>query len=192
MASVNVLSSLGILEIEGKRGSGWWLVPGWREAPGIGLNLMLMFVSHSTRRTVDGERSTSQIWVPAETRLLQLCEFGQVPQLLWNWVFPWESGADDKNYKCNVVVVLTCVWPFCEYMDCGPPDSSVHEISPARILEWVAIFLSRDLPDPGIKPISPAAPSLAGSFFTTEPPGKLVNIKCVLKSFDYWSFSQQI
>ena len=70
-------------------------------------------------------------------------------------------------------------------MDCSPPDSSVHEMSPARILEWVAIFLSRDLPDPGIKPISPAAPSLAGSFFTTEPPGKLVNIKCVLKSFDY-------
>ena len=26
-----------------------------------------------------------------------------------------------------------------------------------------------DLPDPGIKPISPA---LAGGFFTTEPPGK--------------------
>ena len=26
-----------------------------------------------------------------------------------------------------------------------------------------------DLPDPGIKPVSPA---LAGGFFTTEPPGK--------------------
>ena len=42
-----------------------------------------------------------------------------------------------------------------------------------------------DLPDPGIKPISPVAPTLPGGFFTTEPPGKLVNIKCVLKSFDY-------
>ena len=31
-------------------------------------------------------------------------------------------------------------------------------------------FLSiGDLPDPGIKPVSPA---LAGGFFTTEPPGK--------------------
>ena len=29
-------------------------------------------------------------------------------------------------------------------------------------------FLSRDLPDPGIK----LAPALAGVFFTTEPPGK--------------------
>ena len=30
-----------------------------------------------------------------------------------------------------------------------------------------------DLPDPGIKPLSPA---LAGGFFTTEPPGKPVGI----------------
>ena len=29
-----------------------------------------------------------------------------------------------------------------------------------------------DLPNPGIKPMSPAAPALAGGFFTTEPPGK--------------------
>ena len=30
----------------------------------------------------------------------------------------------------------------------------------------------RDLPDPGIKPTSLAAPALAGRFFITEPPGK--------------------
>ena len=29
-----------------------------------------------------------------------------------------------------------------------------------------------NLPNPGIKPVSPAAPALAGGFFTTEPPGK--------------------
>ena len=29
-----------------------------------------------------------------------------------------------------------------------------------------------DLPDPGIEPISPVSPALAGRFFTTEPPGK--------------------
>ena len=28
-----------------------------------------------------------------------------------------------------------------------------------------------DLPDPGIEPVSPASPALAGRFFTTEPPG---------------------
>ena len=29
-----------------------------------------------------------------------------------------------------------------------------------------------DLPDPGIKPVSPESPALAGGFFTTEPQGK--------------------
>ena len=41
-------------------------------------------------------------------------------------------------------------------MDCSPPGSSVHGILQARILEWVAIAFSRDLPDTGIKPGSPA------------------------------------
>ena len=49
-------------------------------------------------------------------------------------------------------------------MNCSPPGSSVHGISQAKILERVAIP-SPDLPDPGIKPLSPA---LAGRLFTTE------------------------
>ena len=44
-------------------------------------------------------------------------------------------------------VIVTCVHAcsviqfcltLCHPMDCGPPGSSVHEILPARILEWVA------------------------------------------------------
>ena len=31
-----------------------------------------------------------------------------------------------------------------------------------------------DLPHPGTGPISPASPALAGRFFTTEPPGRLM------------------
>ena len=30
----------------------------------------------------------------------------------------------------------------------------------------------RDLPNPGIKPVSPASPALAGRYFTTAPRGK--------------------
>ena len=52
------------------------------------------------------------------------------------------------------------------------PGSSVHGIFQARILECVAISPSRDLPNPGIKPMSPASPALAGEFFTAEPPGQ--------------------
>ena len=40
------------------------------------------------------------------------------------------------------------------------------------ILEWVAISFSRDLPDPGIQPRSPAFQADA---LTSEPPGKPCN-----------------
>ena len=36
--------------------------------------------------------------------------------------------------------------------------------------------LPGDLPDPGIKPASLVFPTLAGRFFTTEPPEKLHNV----------------
>ena len=35
------------------------------------------------------------------------------------------------------------VWLWQNPMDCSPPDSSVHEFSQARILEWVPISSSR-------------------------------------------------
>ena len=40
-------------------------------------------------------------------------------------------------------------------MDCSLPGSSVYGILQERILEWVVIPFSRDLPHPGIKPESP-------------------------------------
>ena len=52
-------------------------------------------------------------------------------------------------------------------MDCSQPGSSVHGISHGRILKWVPFPSPGDLPDPGIRPASPAFP---GGFFTTEPP----------------------
>ena len=48
----------------------------------------------------------------------------------------------------------------CNPMDPSRADFSVHGILQARILEWVAISSSRDLPHPGIKPISPMSPTL--------------------------------
>ena len=43
----------------------------------------------------------------------------------------------------------------CSPLECSPPGSSVHEILQARILQWVAIPFSRDLPNPEIEPRSP-------------------------------------
>ena len=36
----------------------------------------------------------------------------------------------------------------CDPMDCSPPGSSVHEISQAKILEWVAFSFSRGSSQP--------------------------------------------
>ena len=53
-------------------------------------------------------------------------------------------------------------------MDCSPQGSSIHGILQARILEWIAISFSRDLPDPGIETVS----CIAGRFFTIWAIGK--------------------
>jgi len=57
-------------------------------------------------------------------------------------------------------------------MNCGPPGSSVHGISQARMLEWVAISYLGDLPNPGIKPASLASPAMADWLSTTVAPWK--------------------
>ena len=45
-------------------------------------------------------------------------------------------------HVCACLVVQSCL-TLCGPMDCSPPGSSVHGISQARILEWVAISSSR-------------------------------------------------
>ena len=59
----------------------------------------------------------------------------------------------------KVLVTKLCSM-HCDPMDCGPPGSSVHGTSQARIVEWAAIFFSRESPNPGIKLTSPVSPAL--------------------------------
>ena len=53
-------------------------------------------------------------------------------------------------------------------MDYNPLGSFVHGIIQARILEWVAMPSSGDLPDPRIKPESLMSPELVTGFFTSS------------------------
>ena len=71
--------------------------------------------------------------------------------------------------KMKVLVTWSCP-TLCHPMDYDLPVSSVRGILQARILEWVASPFSRDLPDPGIEPGSPALHTDSLPF---EPPGKL-------------------
>ena len=70
----------------------------------------------------------------------------------------WGLSPSDR-----VKVTQPCLTP------CDPMDYTVHGILQARILEWVAFPFFRDLPNPGIKPRSPA---LQADSSPAEPPGK--------------------
>ena len=65
-----------------------------------------------------------------------------------------------KEPKVKVKVAQSCP-TLCDPMD------SAHGILQARILEWVALPISRDLPNPGIEPRS-----LALQVDSSEPAGK--------------------
>ena len=62
-------------------------------------------------------------------------------------------------------------------LDCSPPGLSVHGIFQARILEWLPLPTSGDLPDPGIELASLVSPAFVGEFLPIpssplELPGK--------------------
>ena len=66
-------------------------------------------------------------------------------------------------------------------------DCIIHGILQARILEWVALPFTRDLPNPGIEPVSPAVPALPGRFSTLEPLGKpLLLLHLTLNGIILW------
>ena len=60
---------------------------------------------------------------------------------------------------------LSSVWLFATPMGCILPGFSFHGIFQARITVWVAISCSRDLPDPGNKPTSPASPGTQADLY---------------------------
>ena len=78
----------------------------------------------------------------------------------------------EEGQRVECVCLFSRVWLFMTPWTVGPPGSSVHGIFQASILDWVAISSPGDLPDPGIEPVYPASPTLAGGFFTTATPGK--------------------
>ena len=79
--------------------------------------------------------------------------------------------------KSESEVIQSCLI-LCDTTDCSPPGSSIHGISQTRILEWVAFPSPGHLPDPGIKPGSPA---LQADSLLSEPQWKLLD-HCLVPS----------
>ena len=65
------------------------------------------------------------------------------------------SLKGNKFHTC----VLNCVQLVCDPMDCSPPGSSVRGMSQAWTLQWGPFPPPGDLPDSGIKPLSPESPA---------------------------------
>ena len=79
------------------------------------------------------------------------------------------------NYICCSCCLATKLFlTLCDPVDSSPLGCSVHGISQARILEWVAISFSRGSSWPRDKT---HVSWLAGGFFTTEPPEKPPQMK---------------
>ena len=72
------------------------------------------------------------------------------------------------NTTIKVLVAQSCP-ALCGPLDYSPPGSSVHGILQARMMQWVAISSSKDLPDPGIEPLSPGSPALQAGSLPAEP-----------------------
>ena len=72
--------------------------------------------------------------------------------------------------KVKVLVTQSCL-TLCNLMNCSLPDSSVHGILQARILEWLLFPSPGDLPNPGLEPGSPV---LQADSLLSKPPGKPV------------------
>ena len=106
----------------------------------------------------------------------------------------WKDGTTTSRLKIACIFNHTCspffprcmsayslsllpcpvVSNLCDLMDCSPPGSSVHGIFEARILGWIAVSYSRGSSRSRDQPMSLANPALAGRFFTTIPPRKLI------------------
>ena len=60
------------------------------------------------------------------------------------------SSTVSLHTQCACMLSLQLCPPLCNSMDCSPTGSSVHGILQARILEWVAMTSSRNLPHPEV------------------------------------------
>ena len=121
-------------------------------------------------------QAPASIWHETEAPSLS-CSFNTTKRRGHQALNVWSTDAFRKwhwdpghctHLQSEVLVAWSCptLW---DSMDCSLPVSSVHGVSQARILEWVALPVSRGSSHPGIEARSP---SLQAESLPSEPPGK--------------------
>ena len=101
---------------------------------------------------------TARFWLPSH---LQSCTLQS--RVFWKW------KTDRVTYLLKILhcalIAQSCL-TLCDPVDCSPPASSVHGISQARILEWIAISFSRESFQPRDQTRLSCVFCIAGGFFT--------------------------
>ena len=79
-----------------------------------------------------------------------------------------QSKNESQIHACMHAKSLQSYLTLRDLMDCCPPDSSVHGILQARMLEWLPPPPPGDLPNLEIEHTFLMSPALAGVIFTTS------------------------
>ena len=93
--------------------------------------------------------------------------------------FIWQSTPLALNVCMHAQLLQSCL-TLCDRMDSSPPDSSVHRILQAKIVEWAAMPSYRESSWSRDQTHISWVSCIAGVFFTTELPGKPISTQCIL------------
>ena len=93
-----------------------------------------------------------------ELQTVSCVQSPELQQILYNW-------AIRETSLVVAVYLLSHAWLFCNPMNCSLLGSSIHGVSWARILEWVAIYFSRGSSQPRDRT---CVSCITGRLFTTE------------------------
>ena len=87
-------------------------------------------------------------------------------------IIPYYSDICKNIFKVCMLSHFSCIWPFATSWTIT--HQALLSMGFSRQEYWSGLPFSPpgNLPNPGIQPLSPVAPALAGGFFATELPGQ--------------------
>ena len=102
-------------------------------------------------------------------KTLTICPYWKVTVLVMGKIIKWHCQNSEHSSCLNVCAKSPqlCL-THCNPMSCSPPDSSVHRILQARILEWIAMTSSRGSSWPRHWTLISYVCFMVGRFFTTS------------------------
>ena len=141
--------------------------------PSIWTNMLFYFRPESLilefESQYSGKHVASGALLVLVPHLISLSALGKLLNLFMPHFLGKEIAYLGHMVACEVCEVTQSCPTLCDPMDCSLPGFSLHGISQARILEWVAFPSPGNLPDSGIEP---GSPTLWAAALTSEPPGK--------------------